>query len=426
MHPSRAIKGRRSTLLAGRRIILAITGSIAAVEVPRIVRELLRHGAEVSAVMSPDAARIITPEAIHFATGSFPVLSLSGAVEHVTELGPGEGRADLLLVAPATANTIGKIAHGIDDTAVTSFVSVALGGGVPVLVAPAMHAHMALNPAVQDNLATLRRYGVEVVASQSAEGEEKLASPEEVAAAVLHRLGRGPWIGRNVLVIGGASREPIDDVRSITNESSGETAVALGTQAYYRGANVTMWLGAMQVPVPSFLPAERWGSTRDLTRLIDRSRTALTAVDSVWVPAALSDYTLEPFAGKLVSRGKEVPEVALRKAEKVLPRLRARSPMPRQLVAFKLTSRRSVEDLLEEARRLQAESGADFVIANDRAAMGAPRAAVWLVGRGSEPRSFEGDKMSLAGELLDAVGATLPRASPKRRRVARPRTAKGG
>ncbi|MGI0151348.1 MAG: flavoprotein, partial [Thermoplasmata archaeon] len=215
MHPSRAIRGRRSELLAGRRILLGISGSIAAVEVIRIARELIRHGAHVRAVMSPEATRIVTPEAIHFATGTAPITRLTGEVEHVSWLGPGEDRADLLLLAPATANTLSKIAHGIDDTAVTSCASMALGGGVPVLVAPAMHEHMARNPAVKENLERLRGWRVELIPSRSEEGEEKLATPEEVAAAVLHRLARGPWVGRSVLVVGGASREPIDEVRSV-------------------------------------------------------------------------------------------------------------------------------------------------------------------------------------------------------------------
>ena len=190
MHPSRVIRGARSQRLAGRTILVGVSGSIAAVEVVKVIRELLRHGAEVRAVMSPEAARIITPEALEFATGHPPILQLSGAVEHVSLLGPGEGRADLYLIAPATANTIGKIAHGIDDTPVTTFASVALGGGVPVLVAPAMHAHMGRNPAVSENLALLRKWGVGVIASRAAEGEEKLASPEEIAAEVLRSIQR--------------------------------------------------------------------------------------------------------------------------------------------------------------------------------------------------------------------------------------------
>ncbi|EQD41496.1 phosphopantothenoylcysteine decarboxylase/phosphopantothenate/cysteine ligase, partial [mine drainage metagenome] len=174
-----------------------------------------------------------TPEAVQFATGRPPITRLTGDVEHVSLLGPGAGRVDLFLVAPATANTLSKIAHGIDDTPVTSCASVALGGGVPILVAPAMHAQMAENPALRENLDRLRRWGIGVISGAVVEGEAKIAGPEEIAAAVLHRLGHGPWRGRRVVVIGGAAREPIDAVRSITNESSGASAVALATQAFY-------------------------------------------------------------------------------------------------------------------------------------------------------------------------------------------------
>lgn len=414
MHPSRAIRGRRSQLLAGRRIVVAISGSIAAVEVPRIVRELIRHGAEVRAVMSPDAARIVTAEAIHFATGSRPVTELTGDVEHVTLLGPGEGRADLLLIAPATANTIGKIAHGIDDTPVTSFASVALGGGVPVLLAPAMHSHMALNPAVRENIDRLRSFGVGIVASVSAEGEEKIATPEEVAAAVLHRLAEGPWVGRRVVVIGGASREPIDAVRSITNESSGETAIALATQAFYRGAEVELWLGAAHVPIPPFLTVRRWKALSDLERMIGGEPGLPTGTAAVWVPAALSDFAPTPVAGKIPSRGYPELTLTLRRTGKILPLLRASAPAPALLVGFKLLSGESAGRQGRAARELRKESGADFVVANDAANLGSPAAQVLLVGARGAPRKYSGTKVEVADGLLAAVGASLPRPPRKR------------
>ncbi|HEV2316403.1 MAG TPA: bifunctional phosphopantothenoylcysteine decarboxylase/phosphopantothenate--cysteine ligase CoaBC [Thermoplasmata archaeon] len=419
MHPSRAIRGNRSKLLTGRRIVLAVTGSIAAVEVPRIARELIRHGAEVRAVMSPDAARIITPEALHFATGSAPVLALSGEVEHVSLLGPGEGQADLLLIAPATANTISKVAHGIDDTVVTSFASVALGGGVPVLVAPAMHAHMASNPAVAENLERLRRWGVGIIASQSVEGEEKIAPPEEVAAAVLYRLARGPWAGRRVLVIGGAGREPIDAVRSVTNESSGATAVQIATQAHFRGADVESWLGAVEVSVPSFLRARRWRSVGDLTRLIADRSALPKELAAIWVPAALADYTLDPQSGKISSRDHAELVLTLRRAPKVLAELRRRAPPPTEIVGFKLEAGASEEELLRAAERMREEVGADWVVANDRASMGSAETSVWLISRDGRKASFSGPKSEVAGRLLDEVGPTLggrPKEGPPVRR----------
>jgi phosphopantothenoylcysteine decarboxylase/phosphopantothenate--cysteine ligase len=413
MHPSRVIHGRRSMLLAGRRIVLGVSGSIAAIETPRIVRELLRHGADVRAVLSPEATRIVSEEALAFATGHPSIVRLTGDVEHVTLLGPGEGRADLLLIAPATANTIAKIAHGIDDTAVTSCASVALGGGVPILLAPAMHAHMGQNPAVRESLERLVSWGVGIVRPDSAEGEEKLASPEEVAAAVLHRLASGPWVGRHVVVIGGASRESIDDVRSVTNESSGATAVQLATQAHYRGASVELWAGALQVPVPGFLATRSWRSVADLRTLVESQAATLSGADVVLVPAALSDFTLDRRAGKIPSRGTDVLRLELRAAPKILPELRRAVPSPHRLVGFKLESGREAPALESEARRSLKENGLDWVVANDRASVGAADTRVVLVGPSGPGRWIAGTKADVAGQLLDVLGPELvPAGSP--------------
>ncbi len=407
MHPSRVIRGRTSQLLSGRRIVVGIAGSIAAVEVPRIVRELLRHGAEVRAVMSGEAQRILTPEAIQFATGQPPITHLTGDVEHVSLLGPGGGQADLLLIAPATANTIAKIAHGIDDTPVTSFASMALGGGVPILLAPAMHAHMRQNPAIRDALATLERWGVGIVASQSAEGEEKLASPEEIAAAVLHALARSPYRGRSVVVIGGAAREPVDRVRALSNESSGATAVALAQHAYFRGGTVELWLGHHSVPVPSYLPSRGWRSVDDLLRLAADQRGLLASAALVIVPAALADYTVVARPGKISSRDHPALTLRLRRAEKVLPRLREFAPPPVRLVGFKLEAETTPEALEASARRLAGEAGLDWVVADDAATMGSPEIhALVLPPRGGR-HWLHGSKFDVAGKLLDDIGLDI-------------------
>jgi phosphopantothenoylcysteine decarboxylase / phosphopantothenate---cysteine ligase len=411
MHPSRAIRGRTTRLLEGRRILVGISGSIAAIEIPRIVRELIRHGAEVRAVMSPEAARLVTPESIEFATGHPPVLQLSGAVEHVTLLGPGEGQFDLYLIAPATANTIAKVAHGIDDTPVTSCATIALGGGVPILVVPAMHSMMGQNPAVVENLEKLRGWGVELLFGPAVEGEAKIASPEEIAAAVLHRLARGPWKGARVVVIGGAAREPIDAVRSVTNESSGATAVALANQAHYRGARVELWSGSLKVPVPPWVSVHPWGSVRELLGLAERRSTELSRAAAVLVPAALSDFTLEPTPGKIRSRGTPRLTLQLVAAPKVLPALRKLAPPPTRLVAYKLLAGASAAELEHEGRELAEEVGADWVVANDVGTMGSAEASVLVLPRGEPRRWIRGPKAEVAGKLLDDIGRELANSS---------------
>ncbi len=405
MHPSHVIRGRSTQLLAGRRIVVGVSGSIAAVEVPKIVRELVRHGADVRAVMSPDAGRILSPDALEFATGHPPVVRLTGNVEHVSLLGPGPGRADLYLVAPATANTLSKIAHGIDDTPVTSCASVALGGGVPMLVAPAMHAHMMGHPAVRENLAKLSAWGVGVVRGPATEGEEKIASPEEVAAAVLHTVASGAWKGRRVVVVGGASREPIDAVRSITNESSGASAVALATQAFYRGADVRFWAGGLELPPPSFVPVERWTSVESLLALARRRRADLAHADAVIVPAALSDFTVARQPGKIPSDSH--PILTLVRAPKVLPELRRLAPPPCRLVAFKLEADRSPTDLEARARSLAEAVEADWVVANDVATMGRAETNALVVPRRGGRWWIRGPKPEFAGKLLDDLGREL-------------------
>jgi len=412
MHPSRAIRGRATRLLEGRHILVGLSGSIAVVEVPKIVRELLRHGAEVRAVMSPEATRLITPEAIAFATGHPPVVQLTGNVEHVTFLGPGEGQADLYVIAPATANTIAKIAHGIDDTPVTSCASVALGGHVPILLVPAMHGFMAENPAVRESLAKLRSWGVEVLFGAAAEGEAKIASPEEVAAAVLHRLGRGPWAGRRVIVVGGASRESIDAVRAITNESSGATALALANQAHYRGADVELWAGAMAAPVPPWVAVRRWRSVRDLLRLAREQRAALPRAAAILVPAALADYTVEPVSGKIASRQHPTLRLTLASAPRVLPELRRLAPAPARLVAFKLLAGEGPDVLEREGRRLGEESGADWVVANDVETVGAVESHLLVLPKGEGRRWLHGPKAEVAGKLLDDLGRELANDTP--------------
>ena len=144
MHPSEEIYCEKSTRLRGKTVVMGITGSIAAVECFATIRELIRHGAEVYPVLTREAAKLVTPDALEFASGHRPVTELTGRTEHITMMAARS--ADLLLIYPATANTISKIANGIDDTPVTSMATVAIGAGIPIAIAPAMPMHSAKSP----------------------------------------------------------------------------------------------------------------------------------------------------------------------------------------------------------------------------------------------------------------------------------------
>ena len=152
MHPADEVWGSKSSRLSNKRIVLGLTGSIAAVECVKISRELIRHGAEVIPVMTNAAKKIIHPDALWFATGNKPIIELSGATEHVSLCGRVKKPTDLLLICPCTSNTISKIAHGIDDTSVTTFATTAIGSNVPIAIVPAMHISMFDHKIIQSNI----------------------------------------------------------------------------------------------------------------------------------------------------------------------------------------------------------------------------------------------------------------------------------
>lgn len=409
MHPSQVIRGGKSDRLKGETIVLGITGSIAAVETVKIIRELLRHGARVLPVMSRDATAIITPDSIEFAAGIPPVVDITGQVEHVKLFGPGEEKASLMLIAPATSNTLSKIATGVSDTSVTTCASMALGAGVPLVVAPAMHAEMARNGLVTANLDILRKAGVLFVPPILEEGEAKLARPEDIVAFVMHRLSKGPLAGQQILVIGGSTAEHIDDVRYVTNGGSGRTAVELATWAFRLGANPTLWLGQASVPVPSYVPTRRFHDVAGLMALLGEEAETLRGAAWVLVPAALPDYTVEGRRrGKIDSASEASLTVRLTRAPKLISEIRSRLSPKARVVGFKLSPFDAPEDLAAKARKLLNESKLDAVIANGPAAMGAESTQVLLIHGAGKPISIEGTKSRVALRLLELLGEAFP------------------
>jgi phosphopantothenoylcysteine decarboxylase/phosphopantothenate--cysteine ligase len=407
MHPSEAIRGDKSDYLSGKRIVVGITGSIAAVESVKILRELIRHGAEVFPVMSREATGIITPDAIEFASGKEPVVDLTGQVEHVQLFGPGKGRADLLLIAPASANTLTKIAGGISDTSVTTCACMALGSEIPVVVAPAMHSEMTRNPFVAAKLKVLEQAGVTVVPPLMEEGEAKLATPATVVAYAMHALSRGPLRGKQVMVIGGATAEPIDDVRTISNGGSGRMAVELSSWAFRMGAKVTLWLGESRVPAHPYVPVQRFKTLKELEQLIDKNLAQLKGTSLLLMPAALADFTVEGRKeGKIESEASPTLTVKLVRAKKLLPELRTRLPPSVRIIGFKLASTRTTDELVGTGQKLLKEAKLDGVVANNPVTMGAEEATVYLILKSGKSLKLSGDKSRVSQKLLEALGET--------------------
>ncbi len=393
MHPAKRIHAVKSEKLHGKTIVLTVTGSIAAVETVKLARELIRHGADVVPVLSKDAMEILHPNALQFATGKVPITKLDGSVPYIELVGM-DGTADLVLIAPATSNTIAKVAMGIDDTVVTTFAQNALGAGIPILIAPAMHETMYANPLITGHIKTLERLGVEFVSPRFEEDKAKLADLEEIVERVIRRIGTRELAKKRVVVITGSTSEPIDEVRIVTNRSSGETGVEIAKAAFEKGADVELWLGRHHAAIPGYIPAKTFETTDDLVSLAE----TLWA-DVCVVPAAISDFAPVKAKGKIPSRKGGIT-LDLEPTPKVLPALRKGS---RFLVGFKAEAGVSAAELRSRAAALLREASLDLVVANDVRTVEKGRTSILILDRKGKGEAFEGTKALAAERIWRAV-----------------------
>ena len=389
MHPSEEIYCEKSNKLRGKTIVIGITGSIAATECFSTIRELIRHGANVVPVMTTAALDIITPMSIEFASGHAPITQLTGKVEHVELF--DRGSADALLIYPATANTISKIASGIDDTPVASMATVALGAGIPVAIAPAMHNSMINHPAVRENIEKLRSWGVSFIGPHISENRAKVASKDEIVAWAFRLTSKDDLKKKRILIIGGRSEEPIDDMRIVTNRSTGLMAVKLAERAFERGADVELWMGGTSVPLPEYIPTKRFESVSQLTEMVNDINH-----DIVIVPAALAD-----FAPDHVEKGK-VPsdqafDVRLQPVPKVLPIIRERCE---KVIGFKAESGMSKHNLIRKARGRMEMYDLNAIVANDIDAAGRSATSVILITANNEVE-ISGTKSKVSDAIMD-------------------------
>ncbi|MDR1955018.1 MAG: bifunctional phosphopantothenoylcysteine decarboxylase/phosphopantothenate--cysteine ligase CoaBC [Candidatus Methanoplasma sp.] len=396
MHPSEEIFCEKSSRLRGKTIVLGITGSIAATECFSVIRELIRHGAKVIPVMTPSAVKLVAPDAIEFAAGIRPITELTGQTEHVTHLGDPSA-ADLFIVYPATANTISKMAQGIDDTAVTSMATIALGGNIPVAVAPAMHELMFNNPAVSRNIECLAEWGVHIIGPHKDGVRAKAASKDEIVSWAVRLLSKNDLPGRRILVIGGRSEEPIDSMRMITNRSTGQMALALAKRAFERGADVELWMGGCSVTMPDFLKTKRFSTVSELVKMVD-----MIDHDLVIMPAALADFApAEKKEGKIPS---DKPfDIKLKPVPKVLPLVRKKC---RNVIGFKAESGFSLAELEKRARERMEEYDLKAVVANDIDVAGRSTSSVILVTE-RPSKNITGTKIEVSDGILNYCAEIL-------------------
>jgi phosphopantothenoylcysteine decarboxylase/phosphopantothenate--cysteine ligase len=402
LHPSRDIRGAKGKELAGRKIVLCITGSVAAIRCPELARELMRHGADVRVVMSSEAAKLIKPRLMHWATGNPVVAELTGGLEHV-ELATW---ADLVLVAPATANTLSKVACAIDDTPVTSTISVALGLGKPVAMVPAMHGSMYSHKLLQDNLTRLKQVGVRVLEPRLEEGKAKMPSVPEMVDFVLGLFAPKDMEGLRILVTAGPTVEYIDPIKFITNRSSGKMGIAIARAAADRGAEVTLIYGPGTEVPPHGVDVVRVRTTEEMREAFERE--LIGGYDIIVSTAAAQDFMVEcPSEQKL--KHSEPVSLKLVPAPRILNGARKLAPTA-FIVGFKAEYQATDEQLLETARGKLRENELDMVVANDvsrpGAGFGEDTNDVIIV-TPSGQRRMSSSKAEIANAILDEAIAKL-------------------
>lgn len=361
-HPSKEITGSIGDELAGRRIVLCVTGSVAAYRAVEMARLLMRHGADVYTVMTEaTSSMLLSSELMKWATGNPVVTKLTGNLEHISLA--DYGRSDLVLVYPCTANTIGKAANGIDDTPVTSVLSVALGSKIPIVIAPAMHQAMYENPAIVRNIKELSKH-VTFVEPLISEGKAKVAEPQEILNAVIAALSKGPLSGKRVLVTSGSTVEYIDPIRVITNLSTGRMGLAVAEEAAKMGASVTLVYGHGTVdPKSTALRLIRASTGKEMSDAV-RSELASHKYDIVVMAAAVADFAPRTKSDKKINSRSGKISLELAKTDKIVDQVR-RIASRVTLVAFKADHDVSQETLIERAYQKLKECKADLVVAND-------------------------------------------------------------
>jgi len=381
--------------LEKKTIVLAVCGSIAAVRCVELAHALRKRGARVIPVMSAAAQKIIHPYALQYACAHEVITEITGAVEHVQWCGVG-GEADVLLIAPATSNTISKIAHGIDDTPVSTFATTALSH-MPVLVAPAMHESMYSQPFVSRSLDALKEVGVVVIGPVLEEGKAKIASTEHIVLEVERACGTHELEGVRTVVSAGATAEPWDDVRILTSRASGRTGNELALELYRRGAEVVL----VHPKLLDYPPINQRMATTSSQMLKACLEECAEGCDVFIASAAISDYTPIKVEGKVASN---IPDmsVSLEPTPKVLKEV-AEAAKNVLLVGFKAEANVSDAVLEQRARKLMDSYGLSMVVANDisKGGMGTQDNRVLIVAEGT--KVVEGEKDEIAYETVNEI-----------------------
>ncbi|WP_288976417.1 bifunctional phosphopantothenoylcysteine decarboxylase/phosphopantothenate--cysteine ligase CoaBC [uncultured Methanosphaera sp.] len=337
------------------KIILCVTGSIAATEDLKLVHQLQRHGFDVECFMTDDACDIITPLSMEFATKNPVVTKITGNVEHVKN-----AQADLILVAPATANTISKFAYKIADTSVTTLLLTASGYKTPILFVPSMH--ISMYHAIEENINKIKEKHPEVrfIEPTNEERKAKFPSKHDIVLEVERMVSENKLDGMNVVITAGGTFEEIDAMRGITNRSSGKMGVEIAKEAYRQGANVTLICGITKTHIPKTLRRINVESSREMAEVVKKE---IINADIFVSTAAVSDFEVENKSDLKYSSDNDL-SLNLRRLPKILEQVREINSNI-FIVGFKAEAGLSEGDLIKKATNKKNQYDVDLMVAND-------------------------------------------------------------
>ena len=285
----------RGNSLAGKKILLGVSGGIAAVDTVRLARELRRHGASVSVMMTHSAQKIITPLAVEWATQSEVITQWESDLSALDEV-------DGILIAPATRDLLASYIHGLQHGPILMSLSAARSRNCPVMMIPSMHADLADDPVTSDLVEDVQKFGINVYWGKEQEGKRKTPPHDEIVARFAHYINQFNNNRKSVVVTLGATRSPIDDVRFVQNTSSGKTGYQIADYLYRHGHDVTCVSGVTSFPKPEWLPLDINAETPE-SMLLELTALTNDKIDAWIHSAAVLDYVVDdPAQGKLASQ----------------------------------------------------------------------------------------------------------------------------
>ena len=392
-------------MLKEKTVILGVSGGIAAYKIPNLASMLVKSGADVHVLMTENAAHFITAVTFETLTGHKCIIdtfdrNFEFEVEHVALA----KKADLFLVAPATANVIGKLAHGICDDMLTT---TAMACQCPMLVAPAMNTRMYENPILQDNLEILKKYGMTVIDPAAGRlacgdtGAGKMPEPEELFDYICQAIEYPKDLaGKKVLVTAGPTREALDPVRFLTNHSTGKMGYALARAASRRGADVTLVSGPVNIPAPRFVNLVPVESARDMFETV---KSLAPGQDAVIKAAAGADYRPASVSAEKIKKSDGETSLPLERTDDILAWLGANRRPGQFLCGFSMET----ENLLENSRKKLEKKNIDMIAANSLkepgAGFGTDTNVVTLITKDGQESLEKMSKDEAAHRILDRI-----------------------